>query len=310
MFTIQQTKERSNWPYEKTMRYLGISRSNYYRWRRELKSCNFVDKRGSSSSLDRILPEEEHAVIQYALDHPPEGYRRLAWMMVDEDIAYLSPSSVYRILVKHDLLYRWKRSYSVGTKPAKPTAPNQRWHTDILYLWVCSRWYFLVTVMDAYSRYIVHWKLLFSMTADEVVDVIEEALEKTPNATPEIVSDRGSQFTGKEFRQLIKRHTLKQIKTRKQHPESNGLIERYHRSFRQEAVAEHPPSNYYSACEQITNWVNYYNHDRLHSALQYLRPIDYYCGEPEKLVKERLKKLKRAKINRRKINKKQLQLAA
>jgi transposase InsO family protein len=148
------------------------------------------------------------------------------------------------------------------------------------------------------------------MTADDVVDVIEEALEKTPTATPEIVSDNGSQFTGKEFRQLVKRHTLKQIKTRRQHPESNGLIERYHRSFRQEAVAENSLSNFYSACEQITNWVNFYNHDRLHSAIQYLRPIDYYRGEPEKLVKERLKKLKNAKTKRRNINKQRIQLAA
>ena len=201
--------------------------------------------------------------------------------MVDEDVVCLSPSSVYRILDKHDLLYRWKRSTSAGTKPPQPQAPDQRWHTDILYLWVMSRWYFLVTVLDALSRYIVHWKLLFAMTDKEVVDVVEEALEKTPGAKPEVVSDCGSQFTGREFRQLIKRHMLVEIKTRRQHLESNGLIERYHRSFREEGVGENTPSDYYQACELIASWVDYYNHHRFHSALKYLRPIDYYRGNPE-----------------------------
>lgn len=292
------------------LKQLGIPWSSYYRWAKKLRLNTLQDRRGCSPSLERVLAEEEQAVIKYALKHPQDGYRRLAWKMVDEDVVYLCPSSVYRILDKHDLLYRWKRSTTVGQKPKKPEAPDERWHSDILYLWVNDRWYFMVTVIDAYSRYIIHWRLLFTMRADDVVDVLEEALEKTPEANPQIVTDNGSQFIGKEFRQLVKRYTLTDIKTRKQHPESNGLIERYHRTLREEALRMAPPAGYYQATDLITRWVEFYNNQRLHSAIKYLRPVDYYRGNPDKLVKERLNKLTQAKMKRRLINQKRLKLAA
>jgi transposase InsO family protein len=310
IFTIKQTKQRSGWPVSKTLNVMGISSSNYYRWCSEISNGSLIDNRGRTPSLDRTLPEEEQRLIAYALRHPQEGYRRLAWMMVDEDVVYLCPSTVYRILDKNDLLYRWKRSSSVGIRPTKAQRPDERWHTDILYLWVMNRWYFLVTLLDAFSRFIVHWKLLFWMSADDVVDVIEEALEKTPGAQPQIVSDNGPQFVAKEFRKLIKRHTLVEIKIRRQHPESNGLIERYHRSLREEGFGEQAPSDYYQACDLIENWVEYYNNRRLHSAIQYLRPIDYYRGEPEKLIKERIAKLNRARKLRRQLNKERFKKAA
>ncbi|MBD3337757.1 MAG: IS3 family transposase [Candidatus Lokiarchaeota archaeon] len=293
-----QPNETTNWLWSvlKILKVLGIPSSNYYRW---CNNSSLTDNRGRTPSLDRTLPEEEQKIVAYALKHPQEGYRRVAWMMVDEDVVYVCPSTVYRILDKHDLLYRWKRSSSVGVRPAKAREADERWHTDILYLWVMDRWFFLVTVLDAYSRYIVHWKLVFSMAADDVMDVIEEALEKTPAAAPQVVSDNGSQFIGKEFRKLIKRHSLVQIKTRRQHPESNGLIERYHRSFREEGVGERALSDYYQACDLIKKWIDYYNNRRLHSAIYYLRSVDYYRGEPKKLIKERLEKLKQARKLRR-----------
>ena len=310
MFTVNYTKERSNWPTAKILTCLGIPGSNYYRWCHTIKTGSLIDNRGRCPSLDRILPEEEQKIVDYALNHPREGYRALAWMMVDDDIVYVSPSTVYRVLDKYDLLYRWKRSSSVGMPPAKAQRPDQRWHTDILYLLLTNRWYFMVTVLDAYSRYIVHWKLLMTMAANDVLDVIEGALEKTPGEQPQVVSDNGPQFTSHEFRKLIKRHSLVEIKTRRRHPESNGLIERYHRSFREEGIAEYTPSDYYRACDVIKQWVDYYNNKRLHSAIQYLRPIDYYRGEPEKLIRKRHVKLALARIRRRKINKERFKKAA
>lgn len=126
-----------------------------------------------------ILPEEKQAVVAYALGHPKDGYRRLTWQMIDEDVAYVSPSSVCRILRDADLLYRWKRSERSGEPPPEPTKPNERWHTDLMYLRVEDTWYFLVTVLDAYSRYVVHWELLTTMTAAAVRMVLQDALEKT-----------------------------------------------------------------------------------------------------------------------------------
>ena len=209
-----------------------------------------------------ILAEEKEAVIRYALEHPKEGYRRLAWMMVDEDVAYVSPSSVYRILSDADLLYRWKRSQRAGVPPAEPTGPNERWHTDLMYLRVEDTWYFLVTVLDAYSRYVVHWDLLTSMTAAAVRVVVQDALKKT-GATPEVVTDNGSQFKAKDFRELVRDFELEHIRIRTYHPESNGRIERFHRSTRG-ALEEQDLKNLGKARQIIGRWVEFYNTRRLH----------------------------------------------
>jgi putative transposase len=167
-----------------------------------------------------------------ALAHPKDGYRRPAWRMVDADVAYLSPSSVYRVLDEADLLYRWKRSQSEGTAPAKPTRPHERWHTDLMYLRIQDTWYFLVTVLDAYSRYVVHWELLTTMQASDVRLVIQQALERT-GAMPDIVTDNESQFTAREFKDLVRRFAFAHIRIRRYHPESNGLVERFHRATRE-----------------------------------------------------------------------------
>ena len=168
-------------------------------------------------------------MITYALAHAKDGYRRLTWQMIDADVAYLSESSVYRILREADLLARWKRSTQSGQLPRKPTQPHERWHTDLMYLRIGDSWYFLVTVLDAYSRYVVHWELLTTMRASDVRLVVQQALERT-GAAPHLVTDNGEQFTVAEFKDLVRRFGLDRIRVRTYHPESNGLVERFHRS--------------------------------------------------------------------------------
>jgi transposase InsO family protein len=128
-----------------------------------------------------------------------KGYHRLAWMMVDEDIVYLTPSTVYRILDRYYLLYRWKRP-EPGRCRRLPEAsyPNEVWHVDLMYLWVKRRWYFLVSILDSYSRYIVYWELSLSMRPQEITEIIAIVLEKVPGKKPRIVRDNGSQFVAKE----------------------------------------------------------------------------------------------------------------
>ena len=260
-------------------------------------------------SLQAILPEEKEAVVQYALEHPQDGYRWLCWQMIDEDVAYVSPSSVYRILLDRDLLYRWKRSStSSGEPPPEPTKPNERWHTDIMYLRIQDTWYFLVNVLDAYSRYVVHWELLSTMRANDVRLVIQEALERT-GATPQIVTDNGSQFTAKDFKQLVRQFDLEHIRIRTYHPESNGRLERLHRSMR-EALGDEELGDLGRAREIIGRWVKHYNENRLHASLHYLPPAEYYAGAPDARIKERKEKLEKGRERRRRANQERLQAAA
>ena len=285
-----------------------MSRTRYHEWRRRAAEARLEDCAPVGVAYAAILPEEKEAVLTYALAHPKDGYRRLAWQMVDEDVAYLSPSSVYRILSDADLLYRWKRSRSSGQAPPKPTEPNERWHTDLMYLRIGGAWYFLVTVLDAYSRYVVHGELLTSMRAADVRLVIQQALEVT-GAKPQIVSDNGSQFTAAEFKQLVRLFELEHIRIRTYHPESNGVLERFHRSTREE-LGEEELGNLGRARALIGRWVEHYNETRLHAGIEYLPPAEYYRGDPEARLEERRQKLTRARAHRNDVNRERLQQAA
>ena len=218
---VARPEDRTGWTVRRILHWLGLSQARYRDWVKRAERDALSDRSTAAPTGDAILPDEKHAVIGYALAHPKDGYRRLAWQMIDADVAYLSPSSVYRVLNEADLLYRWKRSARSGAAPPKPTRPHERWHTDLMYLRIADSWYFLVTVLDAYSRYVVHWELLATMTAADVRHGIQHALETT-NAQPAIVTDNGSQFTAAEFKDLVLRFSIEHIRIRTYHPESNG----------------------------------------------------------------------------------------
>lgn len=306
---VREAVVRTGWGVGRVLRRLGIARSVYYEWRDRADQKRLDDLVPGGRCLTAVLPEERDAVITYALEHPKEGYRRLAWMMVDADVAYLSPSSVYRILTDADLLYRWKRSYRSGEKPESPTHPHQRWHTDIMYLRVGDVWYFLVTVLDGFSRYVVHWELLTSMRAADVRLVIQHALEANGLKDVEIVSDNGSQFTSADFKALVRQFELQHIRIRTYHPESNGVLERFHRSTR-EALAEQDLRNLARARALIAEWIRHYNEERLHAALAYLPPAEYHHGDPEQRICERQDKLERGRVHREAINRQRRRVAA
>jgi transposase InsO family protein len=305
---VERTQERSGWSLERILKCLGLSPACYHAWRKRAGLARLEDFGPVGVAYSAILPEEKEAVLSYALEHPKDGYRRLAWQRVDADVAYMSPSSVYRILLDADLLYRWKRSTRSGEAPPKPTKPDERWHTDIMYLRIGDAWYFLVTVLDAYSRFVVHWELLTSMRAADVRLVIQEALERT-GAKPQIVSDNGSQFTAGEFKQLVRLFELEHIRIRTYHPESNGVLERFHRSTREE-IGDEELGTLGRGRELIGHWVEHYNEERLHAGIDYLPPAEYYRGDPPARLDERKQKLQRARSRREVINRERLQQAA
>jgi transposase InsO family protein len=305
---VAVARARTGWPLRRILRRLGLPRARYHDWKGRARRDRLEDARAVGLCYRAILPEEKEAVIRYALEHPKDGYRRLCWQMVDEDVAYMSPASVYRVLDDADLLYRWKRSQRSGDPPPKPEAPNERWHVDLMYLRVKDTWYFLVTVLDAYSRYVVHWELLTSMRAEDVRLVIQESLERT-GANPQIVSDNVSQFTARDFKQMVRLFELEHIRIRTYHPESNGLLERFHRTTR-EALDDVELETLGRARELIGRWVEHYNEGRLHAALHYLPPAEYYRGDPEARLTERHEKLETARKRRERINRQRLEAAA
>jgi transposase InsO family protein len=305
---VTRTRERTGWTVRRILHRLGLARSTYRTWVARAARQALADRSPVAPALDAILPAEVTAVLDYALAHPKDGYRRLTWQMVDADVAHLSPSAVYRLLRDADLLYRWKRAGHAGARPAPPTRVHERWHTDLMYLRVGDGWFFLVTVLDAYSRYVVHWELLATMAAADVRYVIQHALEAT-GARPKLVTDNGGQFTAGEFKDLVRRFAIEHIRIRTYHPESNGLVERFHRSTR-EALGDGALGTFARAQTVVGEWVRAYNETRLHAGLGYLPPAEYYRGDPAARRRERQTKLEHARAERRRQNRERLSAAA
>jgi len=175
MQIVAQTKRRSGWQMYRTLAALGVPRSVYYAWaRRE----SLEDRPGKPCRVYEVLAEERAAICEFALSYPKIGYRKLTWMMVDALVACVGESAVYRVLNDAGLLSRWKRSMaSTGEYNFRPTAPNQQWHTDVMYVWVAARFYFLLSFVDAYSRYVVHHKLLMSLDGRSVAVELQAAAQ-------------------------------------------------------------------------------------------------------------------------------------
>jgi putative transposase len=229
--------------------------------------------------------------------------------MVDEEVAYLGVSTVYRILREAKLVCPWRRrSKRRREEDEKATRPNQIWATDIKYVWVGGRDYFLVCFLDEYSRYIVHHELLWGMDGPAVSVSAEAALRTLPVdaegkllETPAIRSDNGSCYISREFGAVLDEHELSHKRIKPHCPEENGLMERANRTIG-EALEGEELTDYLQAAKVISRLIRWYNEQRLHSALGFLRPVDYYRGNPEQMYVVRRQKLAEARHRRRERN--------
>jgi len=309
---VQQTRRRSGWPVRRTLRALGVSPASYYRWRRTTHARRSTDAASSERRLVQpyaALPEERAAVRAYALKLPEMRHRELAWRMVDEDVAYLSPSTVYRILKGEDLVCPWKRRKKrVREADEKAQRPDEIWATDLRYVPVGRRNYYLISFVDEYSRYITHWNLLGSMDGASVSTEAQAAVETLPCdaygdllAHPDIRSDNGSGYVSREFAGVLAEHGLAHRPIRPHCPEENGLCERLQRTLG-EALEDEDLADYFQTRDAIGRIVEWYNNQRLHSALGFLRPADYYRGDPAELHEARRQKLAAARHRRREKN--------
>ena len=306
--TVEQTKERSGWPAKRTLAALGVSRGSYYRWlQEEAWAQEAADVRPVQAF--EVLPAERAAVLAYARQHPEIRHRELAWRMIDEEVAFVSASTVYRILREANLMCRQRgRKKRYRDQIEKATRPDERWGTDLMYVTVSGVNYYYLAFIDEYSRYIVHWELLSNMEGHSVSLGGQKALETLPrtergelSAQPEIRSDNGSGFISKEFHGVLEHYGLTHVKIRPHCPEENGIMERSNRTVR-EALEEAEPSSRYEAEAALGRIIHWYNHERLHSSLGYLRPVDYYRGDPQTLHEARRKKLAAARHRRREKN--------
>jgi len=300
---VQQAKQRSGWSVSKTLNVLQIARSTYQRWLRNTPAPS-GPPRSSPGCLYELLPVERQAVIDYALSHPQVRHRELAWKMLDEQVCAVSSSSVYRVLREANLVCRWKpklKLQGVG-RECRPTGPDQQWQTDIKYVRGPAGNYYLLSFMDVYSRYIVHHALLRWMDGKTVSIEAAAALEKLASAVkPEIQSDHGSGFISREFAETLSSFGVTHKKIRPHTPTDNAEIERYHRTL-DERLNEIEVADFTATAEAIDRIIGHYNHERLHSALSFLRPVDWYRGTPTTLLAERRRKLETAKSLRKQEN--------
>ena len=286
------------------VRWIGISESKYHSWRGRYGRVN---EHNSWIPRDHWLESwEREAIVEYWNAHPLEGYRRCTFMMLDEDVAAVSPATVYRVLSSAGLLRRWNENKSrKGKGFTQPIGPHAHWHVDISYLNIAGTFYYLCSILDGYSRAIVHHEIRESMQEQDVELVLQRAREKYPHARPRIISDNGPQFIAKDFKEFIRIAGMTHVRTSAYYPQSNGKKERWYKTLKVECIRPRVPLNLEEARRLVARYVAHYNDVRLHSAIGYVPPIAKLHGRETEIFDERDRKLEAARERRREARAKQ-----
>ena len=278
--------EQSHLPVKRTLEKIGVSRPTFYRWYdlyQRFGEKGLEDRRGGSGRVWNRIPDDvRKQVIELALERPELSPRELAITFTDEQGYFVSEASVYRLLKAHDLI---TSPAFVVIKAAdafrdKTTAPNQLWQTDFSYLKVIGwGWFYLSTILDDFSRYVIAWKLCTTMKAGDVTDTLDLALEASglSEATiahrPRLLSDNGSSYISGELADWLSDHGIGHIRGAPNHPQTQGKIERWHQTLKNRILLE----TYFLPGDleaQIDAFVAHYNHRRYHESLGNLTPTD------------------------------------
>ena len=289
--------KRSELPAKRLLHWLGLGTSKFHDWK---------NRYGKVNEHNALVPRDEwleawekKAILDFHDCRPLEGYRRLCFMMLDQDIVAVSPSTVYRVLKQAGRLdRRWLKPSKKGTGFVQPLAAHQHWHVDVSYINIAGTFYYLCSLLDGYSRYLVHWELRQSMTEKDVETIVQRALEKHSGERPRIISDNGPQFIARDFKEFIRLTGMTHVRTSPHYPQSNGKLERWHGSLKRERLRMAPPGSLEEARSKVTVYVEHYNHTRLHSALGYITPADKLAGREQVIYAERDRKLEEARARR------------
>lgn len=290
---------------KKLLSHIGLCRVKFYKWLNRTGTPN--NHNGKIPKSHWLTPEEIKLIEDFAREHYSvndyflkDGYRRITYAMLDLNIVAVHPSSVYRILMKAGLLNKWNtnKKNMKGKGFHQPDYPHKHWHVDIKYLNFNGTFLFLISILDGFSRYVLHHQVRHTMTEYDVQLTVQQAKDKFPKAKPRIISDNGSQFISKDFKQFIKDAEFTHIKTSVNHPQANGKIERWHRTISEECLRIKSPITFEEYQTYIEDYVNYYNTKRLHASLNYLTPEDYLLDRKKARLAERESKLERAETER------------
>lgn len=288
--------EQSDLGVIRTLRELKLNKTTFYNWYRAYNEQGYDGLARKKNTLqgvwNRINDRDRDKVVEIALEKPELSSREVAWHITDTYSYYISESSVYRILKENGLVTTpsFRIMSASDSFHDKTTRVNQMWQTDFTYFKILGwGWYYLSTVLDDYSRFIINWRLCSSMKADDVKDTLDEAILASgipEQNRPKLLSDNGSCYISGELAQYLKDESIHHVRGRPLHPQTQGKIERYHRSMKNVVKLD----NYYSPGQlerSLQEFVDYYNLKRYHESLQNLTPADVYYGRAQKKLKQR-----------------------
>ncbi len=304
--------EQSHLPVRRTLEPIGVPRATFYRWYDLYQTGGpeaLEDRRPRPNRVWNRIPDDvRDRIVRLALEEPELSPRELAVRFTDTQSYFVSEASVYRLLKAHDLI---TSPAFVVIKAAdefkdKTTAPNQLWQTDFTYLKVIGwGWFYLSTVLDDFSRYIIAWKLCTTMKTEDVTDTLELALQASglerANVVhrPRLLSDNGPSYISGDLAEWLDDRDMTHTRGAPYHPQTQGKIERWHQTLKNRILLE----NYYLPGDleaQVDAFVAHYNHWRYHESLSNLTPADVYFGRGQTILLER-EKIKRQTIENRRL---------
>ena len=294
----------------KLMHYWGLhpSRITEFKKRVRASECVPLKKKKQVFNLNTIMPAERDKVLSFARQNACYFHREMAWRMIDMNITFLSPSSVYRILKKAGLIREFKqkpRYASVHNYSNHAGAPDELWQADITYLRYRHKDVYQLSFIDVYSRFITLSTTLTDMSSATVSAIFNSFIEKNIICLPRrprLQTDNGSCFIADDFKSVLKRYYLEHARIRPGAPTENAVIERWHKTFKELLAEYEPPAQFAELVLRTEQACYYYNYERYHKSLGYMTPYTFYRGDPQKIFKAREEKLAKAYIDRRYYN--------
>jgi putative transposase len=298
--TLRSWAEKTEVPLGSLLAWAEIHSSTFNKWTRCYGKA--YEHNGKVPRDHWLTDEEKQAIIKFYSDNPLNGYRRLTYMMMDANVVACSPSTVHRVLSAEGLLTRFgKRPSRKGMGFDQPLSAHDHWHVDVSYINIRGTFYFCATILDGFSRKVIHWDIRPEMKELDIEAILQYAKELHPEARPRVISDNGPQFIANDFKSFIRLSGMTHVRTSPYYPQSNGKLERYHKTLKSDCIRPKSPLSLEDAKRVVTEFVDEYNNRRLHSAIGYVTPSDMLAGKQKSIHEERDRKLEAAREARAKV---------